>query len=302
MNSFKNPLIIVKKTKYELDLLQYNDLSYYKKICKIQNDSYDKIYQSHIRQLESREYIRKNIFPKAKFIFREGLDSLNLNKFDLLIALGGDNHFTYVAHYCKNAIILGCNSDTKTSVGALLNFDCYSLENAFSKKWSNTKLDKWSLIQSKINYPNKTSLTTVNAVSEISIRNMSPDLTSRYLIQKGKLKEEQKSSGILLYTGAGSTGWYTSCRSDEVEPSKFSKSANYFKAYVRELSKKARLRFKLTDFKIDSKIKIISMMNGGISIDALPERIYPFPAGSSAEFYLSKNKLKVLVQSDTIKY
>ncbi len=287
-------LVVMKKTKFELDKIHFPDLDYYKKICKIQNDSFERIYGSHLRQLESREYLQKNLNSDFHFIFREGLDNCNLKKYGLVISLGGDNHFTYVAHQCKKNRIIGCNSDTKTSFGALLSFDPEKLIQSYKIKFTDTLIEKWALIQCKMTYPNGSKMETVNAVSEISIRNMSPDLTSRYLILYENKKEEQKSSGLLLYTGAGSTGWYASCKSDE-DPKSFSKSETYFKAYSRELSRKARARFMFTDFQVNKTLKVISEMNGGISIDALSERVYPFPAGSLAEFSLAKEKLSVVV-------
>ena len=287
-------LIVMKKTKYELDMDRYQNLDFYKKICLIQNDSFDKIYSSHKRQLESREILKQEVFPEGKFIFRDELDSLDLSKFHAIVALGGDNHFTYVAHHCKNHKILGCNSDVQTSFGALLSFNPQSLKDTVSKKWENTNLEYWSLIEVEIEYPEGEKISTVNAVSEISIRNSNPDLTSRYIISHEDKKEEQKSSGLLLYTGAGSTGWYASCKNEEDGHSSFSKSDNFFRVYARELSRKARMNFKLADFKVTDSCQIISEMNGGISIDALPERVYPFPAGSTATIRLSKEKLKVI--------
>lgn len=236
----------------------------------------------------------EEVFPSGTFIFRDRLETLDLPKYKAIVALGGDNHFTYVAHHCDQNIILGCNSDTETSLGALLAFNPLSLKATIQKDWANTTIENWSLLSVTIEYPDEKKITTVNAVSEISIRNMSPDLTSRYIIKYEDKLEEQKSSGLLLYTGAGSTGWYASCKNDEDGQTSFPKSANFFRAFARELSRKARQNFKLTDFTVTDSCQIISEMNGGISIDALPERIYPFPAGSVATISLSKEKLKVL--------
>lgn len=291
-------LIVMKKTKYELDRNTYPDLEYYQKICLIQNDSFNKIHDSHLRQLESREILKQEVFPEGLFIFRDELDQLDLSKFGVIVALGGDNHFTYVAHHCKKNKILGCNSDIKTSFGALLSFNPITLKETVSKNWENISEENWSLISVEIEYPNGKKINTVNAVSEISIRNTNPDLTSRYIVLHDDKKEEQKSSGLLLYTGAGSTGWYASCKHEEEGEGNFSKSANFFRVYARELSRKARKNFKLTDFTVTKSCQIISEMNGGISIDALPERVYPFTPGSVATIHLANEKLKVITHKE----
>ncbi|MBP7281535.1 MAG: NAD+ kinase [Leptospiraceae bacterium] len=294
-------LIVMKKTKYELDMNTYKDLDFYKKICLIQNNSFDKIYNSHLRQLKSREILKQEVFENGKFIFRDELENLDLSKFGIIVALGGDNHFTYVAHHCEKNRILGCNSDSETSFGALLAFTPQTLKETVLKEWNDTQEENWSIISVEIEYPDGKKINTVNAVSEISIRNANPDLTSRYVISHEDKKEEQKSSGLLLYTGAGSTGWYASCKGEDNEQVSFSKSANFFRVYARELSRKARQTFKLTDFTVTKSCQIISEMNGGISIDALPERVYSFPAGSTAKLYLSNEKLKVITKKETNK-
>lgn len=287
-------LIVMKKTKYELDTGIYSDLDFYKKICHIQNNSFDKIYSSHLRQLESRRILMEEVFPNGVFIFRDQLDAFDLTQYSAIVALGGDNHFTYIAHHCEKNKIIGCNSDTETSFGALLSFNPITLKETIKTNWENTTIENWSLLSVSIEYPDGKTITTVNAVSEISIRNTNPDLTSRYIVKHEGLSEEQKSSGLLLYTGAGSTGWYASCKNEDEGHGSFPKSANFFRAYARELSRKARQSFKLTDFTVANSCQIISEMNGGIAIDALPERIYPFPAGSIATIYLSKDKLQVI--------
>lgn len=293
-------LIVIKRTKFELDMEKYNgDLEFYKKLTAIQNNSFDRIYFSHLRQLASRRTLQEEIFPNGTFIFRKGLDALDISKFDLVVALGGDNHFTYVAHHSKDVPILGCNSDEKTSFGALLSFTPETLKSTLKENWKNTQTENWSMIYGEIEYIDGTKVQTIPCVSEISIRNDNPDLTSRYILYYDNIVEEQKSSGLLLYTGAGYTGWYMSCTGlKSINPKNFPKDANFFKAYSRELSYKARKNLRLHDFVVSSEVKVVSEMEGSISIDALPERTYPFPPGTIAKFFLSKEKLKVITRKE----
>ena len=290
----KQALIVIKKTKFELDEITYPDRDFYYKITKIQNNAYDRIYNSHLRQLESRK-ILSEVFPEGKFIFRDELDRFQRENFDFIVSLGGDNHFTYVAHHAGSKKILGCNSDSITSRGALLSFTPESLLETSKNLWKDTSTEDWTMISGKISYPDGQIVETVSCVNEISIRNNNPDLTSRYVIQYDGMMEEQKSSGLLLYTGAGSTGWYASCKGlADSEVEKFPRGVDYFKLFSRELSRKARDHFKFTDMKIYGTIRVISEMNGGISVDSLAERIYPFPPGAIGDFNLSPIKLQVI--------
>lgn len=275
-------------------MVTYPDRDFYQKITMIQNNSFERIYQSHLRQLESRKVL-ESIFPNGEFIFRDTLEKKITNEYDFIVSLGGDNHFTYVAHQAGFTRILGCNSDSHTSRGALLSFTPESLKDSRLRNWEDVETEEWSMISGKISYPNGSITETVSCVNEISIRNSNPDLTSRYVVQHDGVSEEQKSSGLLLYTGAGSTGWYASCKGlADSEVERFPKNADYFKLFSRELSRKAREQFKFTDRKIYGNLRVVSEMNGGISIDSLAERVYPFPPGTVADFQQSPIRLKVI--------
>ena len=294
----RNVLVVFKKTKFELDSDQHKDPEFLKRIYKIQNDCFDKVFQSHERQIKNREFMKREVFPDGKFIFRDGLDTIKLEDFDLVVSHGGDNHFTYVAHYSLNNLVLGCNSDNQTSVGALLSYQPEMLLECVKKGWKGSNIEEWTLISVRIEYPDGRVIETVQGVSEISIRNNSPDLTSRYIIYDRGIVEEQKSSGLLLYTGAGSTGWYASCVQKPNPIPAYSKTAPYFRVYSRELGAREKDRYKLTDFKVENNFTVVSEMNGGISVDSLPENIYDFPAGAKANFAVSSKKLNVVTNYD----
>ncbi|MFB5651236.1 NAD+ kinase [Leptospira wolffii] len=287
-------LVVIKRTKYELEVDAYGNLEEFKRIASIQNDSFSRIYSSHERQLQSREEL-KALFPKGVFIFREELDSLDISAFDLVIALGGDNHFTYVAHHALENLVLGCNSDPKTSVGALLSFHTSDIAKAVSENWAGIEIEEWPRIDVRIEYPDGSEIKTFQGISEISIRNNSPDLTSRFLISHEGITEEQKCSGLLVYTGAGSTGWVMSCENRDVS---FDKQEPYFKVYCRELRKKENQKYKLDHFTVRDSFRLISEMRGGISIDSLAERIYDFPPGAKADFSVSPERLRVVVKKN----
>ncbi|TGK38506.1 NAD+ kinase [Leptospira gomenensis] len=293
LKSIKRVLILGKRTKFELDLEEWGSLEQIRKIYKIQNDSFARIHESHLRQISNRETL-KRLFPNGTFIFRKSMDEHPPADFDLVISLGGDNHFTYVAHHAVDTLVLGCNSDPPTSVGALLSFRVEDLKNALETDWANARIEEWPLISVKIDYPDGRMVNTLQGISEISIRNNSPDLTSRFLICHGDEMEEQKCSGLLVYTGAGSTGWVMSCENTDTS---FDKQSPFFKVYCRELRKKEHTRYTLDHFTVTDRFSLISEMKGGISIDSLAETIYDFPPGAKAEFSLSEKKLHVVVRN-----
>lgn len=291
---YKKIVVVFKRTKYELDLETYGSIQAYKEVTKQNPDVFQRTYESHERQIRSREYLKTHVFPKADFVFREHFDPDPGSNYDLVVAHGGDNHFTYVAHLVGNSHLIGCNSDPDSSVGALLGFTAEELGEAVKHNFKQTKVESWSLLETEIVYPNGTKLKTVPAVCELSIRNNSPDLTSRFWISYLDKKEEQKCSGLLLYTGAGSTGWISSCFPKKFPP--FSKHEPFFHVYSREIRVKSReTEFSLADFRALDQVEVISEMNGGLAVDSLTERHYPFPPYAKAVIKLSPEKLFVVV-------
>ncbi|WP_246047476.1 sugar kinase [Leptospira ilyithenensis] len=294
---YKKVIVVQKRTKYELDLETYGTLIKYKDVAKENEDVLSRTLESHERQLKSREFLKRKVFPNADFVFREEFDNgLHLGNYDLIVSHGGDNHFTYVAHQTGKLHLIGCNSDPQSSVGALLGFTAEDLEKAVNTQFKDTTVEKWSLIKTTIQYPDGKIVQTVPAICELSIRNNSPDLTSRYWISYENRKEEQKCSGLLVYTGAGSTGWISSCSPRKF--SSFSKHESYFHVYAREIRAKiSDKEFSLADFRALNEVEVISEMNGGIAVDSLTERHYPFPPYSKAIFRLSDETLSVVVPS-----
>ncbi|TGL11088.1 STAS domain-containing protein [Leptospira levettii] len=291
---YKKIVVVFKRTKYELDLETYGSIQAYKEVTKQNPDVFQRTYESHERQIRSREYLKTHVFPKADFVFREHFDPDTGSNYDLVVAHGGDNHFTYVAHLVGSTHLIGCNSDPDSSVGALLGFTAEELGEAVKHNFKQTKVESWSLLETEIVYPNGTKLKTVPAVCELSIRNNSPDLTSRFWISYLDKKEEQKCSGLLVYTGAGSTGWISSCFPKKFPP--FSKHEPFFHVYSREIRVKSReTEFSLADFRALDQVEVISEMNGGLAVDSLTERHYPFPPYAKAVIKLSPEKLFVVV-------
>lgn len=291
--SIKKILVVYKKSKFELDIEKYSAFSkeYLENVWKIQNCK-DRIYSSHLRQVESRRLLQEEIFPDSVFISREEIVNYDPLDFDLIVALGGDNHFTYISHYAFKTLILGCNSDPLTSTGELLSFTPESLAATVKSGWANTSISEWTLITGQLQYPDGRKQETYKSVSEITVRNKCPDLISRFLIKYGEQTEEQRCSGLLIYTGAGSTGWILSCTNDSGVI--YGKHENYFMVYAREI--KNRERKKLAHFSVSNSVTIISEMEGGISIDALQERVYDFPPGTILELKPANEKLKVVVK------
>lgn len=299
--------VAVKRTKWERDLIRFGSEEETRKIYSLQDSAYDRVYGSHMRQIAALEQL-KSALPHSDFFYREELEQLSeleKSRYDGLISLGGDNHFIYIAMFAGSMPLIGINSDPMTSQGALIYFHCddflESLERSRHKESPTQAFDieHWSTIGCDLVYSDGTIVQTGPSISEISIRNDFPDAMSRYLIRidTGDL-EEQKSSGLLLATGAGSTGWYRNALPAEVLESgdaTFSRDAAFFRAVAREAGHRGRsYKNAYNEVAEGHSLEVISEMEGIITIDCHPERSFPFPPGCLARFFLSQQRLNVV--------
>ncbi|GIX42498.1 MAG: hypothetical protein KatS3mg129_2231 [Leptospiraceae bacterium] len=301
----KQYLISVKRTKWERDLHKYNSVKELKKIYRLQNNIFQKVYSSHVRQKKAFEKLYNKVHHIAEFIYREELNLPYVKNFPFLISFGGDNHFIYTARFASQPII-GINSDPKTSTGALLYFDVDRFLEYHEKDYffnNNYKTEEWSLIEGMIYYPDNSKIYTGKCISETIIRNEFADAMSRYFIRiDSKEYEEQRSSGLLLSTGAGSTGWFYNCLPHSIqlfEDPVFPKDAPYFKIIAREpgFNRIHKFKYLYCTIKEKEKLEIISEMEGVIVIDSHPECMFSFPPGAKVQFKLSTDKLKVVKNS-----
>ena len=306
MEFTENIVLLAKRTRWKNDLARYGSESATLEIYRQQNKNTSiKIIESHKRQLANLKKI-KVFLPKIKIISLNEFSELDLAKIDLFISFGGDNHFIAVAKLVGDIPLIGINSDTQSSTGALLYYDTDSFlleltshlkNNKINIQKASIKLEEWTRIEGQLLVTNhKSAISLGTCVSEISVRSSFHDYISNFLIYKNNdTAEEMKCSGLLLVSGAGSSGWYRNAHYESSE-AVFAKDAPFFKSIARETQYHQRKDLRYINPQIYKKetLTIISKMDGEITIDSNIEEVHPFPAGSRATFFISSKKLKVL--------
>ncbi|MFH0948964.1 MAG: hypothetical protein V1802_00580 [Candidatus Aenigmatarchaeota archaeon] len=285
-------IIVPKMSKYELDMHNYK-LSYGELIAKYRQEGIDeeKILSSHERQKKSREELRR-LFNRNQFVAREELTKESIADADLVIALGGDNHFQYVSHFIDSSLIMGINSDPSKSEGVLTYFTTSNFESVLKKLEKNDfSVEDWIRLSAELNgYP------VEMAVSEFYLGEKYRKGMSRHILQFNGQTEEQKSSGLLVSTGVGSTGWYDSaCGYIYSNGNKKPKTDRRARFLVTE-----PYRGKLTGYSIQhgvlregDKLIIHSLNDDGIvSSDSIED--YKFNRGAKAVITISDKPLKVV--------
>ena len=284
-------LIIAKHSKYEWERKLFN-LSHSEIINKYNKEraNLNAILDAHKKHLYIRELF-KSTMNDAHMVMMDTLDGF-IEGYDLVIVLGGDNSFTNVSHYVKNIPILGINSDVERSNGCLTSYSavddksvdtlCEILEE------SNFNIEKWARLEATID-----GKIITPATSEYFFGERHRSKMSRHILVYEGAEYEQKCSGIVVATGAGSTGWYNSANKETetwgkteqkgsfviTEPYNGDSKTNYMGVFPGTHSDEITL-YSLNDDE------------GLVSVDSWNE--YPFTRGSEAKVYMG-SPLNVLI-------
>jgi len=287
-----NALIVAKYSKLEWEMKcsgqsQDQILAKYSK----ERANVEAILKSHEKQLAVRKLFTSAF--QCNIVMLEDVPKVAVNLYDLIIILGGDNSFTYASHFVHSTPILGINSDPDRSSGCLTRCaikteqDVYDLVEALD--FNDFNIESWARLEATLDGAKLTPATSEYFLGERLRKYMSRHV----LVYKGQ-EIEQKCSGLIVATGAGSTGWYKSALSDGVtstwEPKDKVASFLTTEAY----SQGARSSPHSGWLEEGEEIKVYSLNDndGHISIDSWEER--PFNRGSEVKIYLGE-PLQVLV-------
>ncbi len=281
-------LFVSKLSKLEYDQKFY-DIGKNELLAKYQYEGIDidRLLNSHEEQKKTIE-LTKKLFPKSVFIDTPTFSRKSTINKDLIVSIGGDEHFKYLAHLAEDKLLYSIRADSLKSEGALSQISRHNLE-LFAKRIrkQDYSILHWTRLQCNIN-----GSSIESPVDCIYIGSKYAYKMSHYFITHHGVTEEQKSSGILVFTGAGSTGWMVSLGGKP-----FSKIVPEAKFFVREIyhGKKSDSNITKGDIKYGEKIEIKSLMDdviGCINIDSIFD--YQFRRGMSLSLSISDRSLTVL--------
>ena len=161
---------------------------------------------------------------------------------------------------------------------------CGKIEKICSGRFKTLKLPR---LEAKINGRKVKTL----ALNEIFIGNSKPYHTSRYVISVRGRKEFQKSSGVIITTSSGTTGWAGSASKKELRIPK-----NKFGYVVREPYFGKLTKPKLIQGTLGSgeTLKIVSEMHEGILVTDSSFQEHKFTDKFKAEIKISEKPLNVI--------
>ena len=302
---FERVIIIRDKTRLEQLIEKFNSKAQAKFYIEKSGSDFDFYINENKAFYKSFEKIKKVISKHLKFkiVDRYFLSTYIFTEKDLIVVIGQDGLLANTAKYVKTLPIIGINPDIDRYDGVLLKHNPETLNSILKNVFSNNfKTIKVTMAKATLNDGQ-----TLLAFNDFYI-GANSHVSSRYIIDFNGKTESQSSSGIIVSTGAGSTGWLSSIfnmvnnlkdKYQELSSKKLNWNENKLVFVVREpfLSKTSKTDIGYGIITKKSTLKIESNMpnNGVIFSDGIESDFLNFNSGSIVEIGISNEKANLVV-------
>ena len=315
LEEFRKIIIITQKTWLDQLIERFNTKEQAKFYLEHQGTDFNNYQLSHDRYYSSLRSVKQGIPKNQKFqiIEKSFLPNFLFNKDDLVVVLGRDGLVVNTAKYLDNQPILSLNPDKSRIDGILLPFEFSEFREQLSLIKSGSASFKYiSLAKASLNTGQ-----SLIGVNDIFIGHQSHQ-SARYKIRFRGLEEDHSSSGIIISTGLGSTGWYKSIitgalgisngfRSLNMEPISepeftFPWDSKFLHFCVREpwSSKISGSNIIYGRINTDETLEVESYMpeRGTIFSDGIETDYLEFRSGTVAKIKLAGKKVKIVTRNN----
>lgn len=212
MSSFDRIVIVTRKTALTELVERFNTVSQSKfyleqSVGPGSFTEYQAAHDAYQRAIETLERALPAGY-RTHWIDRSFVPTYLFGPDDLVVALGQDGLVVNIAKYLAGQPVIALNPDPSRIDGLLLPFHVTCGGRAFgcalnpkgdSIPWTEIRMAKAELQDGQV----------IHAVNDLFIGQRT-HVSARYRITFGDREESQISSGIIVSTGAGSTGWHRS--------------------------------------------------------------------------------------------
>jgi len=204
---FEKVVLVTRKTRLAELVERFNTLSQAKFYLEHAAGDFDEYAREDEAYRRSADRVRRAIELglKVQEIDRELVPTFTFLPKDLVVTLGQDGLVANTAKYVAGRPIVAVNPDPERFDGTLLPFlpnqVTHAIQDVIEQK---CQIRKITLAEARLSDGQR-----LLAFNDLFLGAHS-HVSARYRIRWGKTEEPQSSSGVLVSTGAGSTGWVSS--------------------------------------------------------------------------------------------
>lgn len=205
--AIENAIIIINKTRLEQLIERFNTKAQAKFFIEHSGGDFSDYELEHSNFKRSLEKVKKTISNrlKHKVVERKFLPNFLFSEKDIAVVVGQDGLVANTAKYVNGLPILAINPDIERFDGILLPFNPDNFEQGLiNAVTGRASFKKVTMAEAHLNDGQK-----LLAFNDLFI-GPSSHISARYRITHKEKSENHSSSGIIVSTGAGSTGWLSS--------------------------------------------------------------------------------------------
>ncbi len=304
--SIEYAIIVKNKTRLESLIERFNTKAQAKFYIERSGGNFEDYEIENFNFHQSLSSVQRQLSKviKNKIVERSFLPSFLFSDNQVVIVIGQDGLVANTAKYVNEIPIVAVNPDIERYDGFLLPFSpdnfIHGIENVIAGSYNSHTA---TLAEARLNDGQR-----LLAFNDLFI-GASSHVSARYQISYSKKTEEQSSSGIIVSTQAGSTGWLSSIFNMTFGMQKFIEKGdtkkkvaklkdNQLMFVVREPFQSKKTQADLTAGILTGQTKLVieSFMptNGVIFSDGIEADFLNFNSGSIATIGTAKEKAKLV--------
>ncbi len=307
----ENKVVLIKRrTRLDELIHRFNTVSqakFYIEHLGSDFSDYQNEHETYINAVKEAEKILGDL-GRLQVVDRQFLPNFVFGPNDIVIAAGQDGMVANTLKYLNEQPLIGVNPDPKRWDGVLLPFEVEDLKYIVPEVFKKARRIKEITMAKAVLNDGQ----TLYAVNDLFI-GQKTHVSARYHLQLGDVKEQQSSSGIIVSTGLGSTGWMKSVLAGasgvannflkgkvSLKPAKqFEWSSNYLCYSVREPfpSKTTGTNLVFGTITTSKPLQVLSQMpeNGVIFSDGIEADYLSFNSGVTARIEVAEKKGRLVV-------
>jgi NAD kinase len=200
-------VLVTRRTRIEVLLERHGTLGQADFYLKSRGHSIEELRGEHERFHQSMTLVLQNLPPDQRRVSvdRDGLDRFLFAPDDIVVVVGQDGLVPNVAKYLSGQNVVGLNPDAGVNDGVLCRHAPWDIGAILS--WlSRPQHQNYSIERRVMAQALREDGQRLLALNEVFIGHRSHQ-SARYSLRVPQGEERQSSSGILVCTGTGGTGW-----------------------------------------------------------------------------------------------
>lgn len=281
----------VRETDFELLLARHATRQQARFFLETRGQELSKLESEHQKFNEVLQGVRAQVPDEWRqaLVRRDAFDRFLFAPDDLVVAVGQDGLVANVAKYLDGQPVLGINPAPERFDGVLLPVRADKLGETLRAVVARDCEFQWrTMAEARLDTGE-----TLVALNELFIGHRSHQ-SARYTIDTGDVREQQSSSGLIVATGTGATGWARSIMEATASPHQLAPEENALAYFVREPFPSISTGTSVRSGKLSGgALAMQSRMNDGgvIFADGIEQDFLAFDWGRQLHIGVSSRKL-----------